>query len=76
MTSPRMKKLALGLVQIRTFKIQLADKMLELDDVYLNPEGLNEGWVDKKQNIYCKDGILVVVKNGVVDDGTRIGIDV
>jgi hypothetical protein len=32
--------------------------------------------VDKKQNIYCKDGILVVVKNGVVDDGTRIGIDV
>ena len=31
------------------------------------------GWADKGENIYVRDGILVVVKNGVVPDGTNIG---
>jgi len=34
---------------------------------------VKEGWADEKQNIYVRDGILVVVKNAVVDDGTQIG---
>ena len=40
--------------------------------MHLDPEGCEEGWVDDKQNIYCKDGILVVVKNGTVEDSTQI----
>ena len=42
-------------------------------EVFLSPKGLEEGWVDEKQNIYCKDGILIVVKDGEVSSGTRIG---
>ena len=42
-------------------------------NVFLSPEGVNDGWADKGENIYVRDGILVVVKNGVVLDGTTIG---
>ena len=42
-------------------------------DVNLSPSGIEDGWADKGENIYVRDGILVVVKNGVVPDGTRIG---
>ena len=42
-------------------------------NVTLSPNGVKEGWADEKQNIYVRDGILVVVKNAVVDDGTQIG---
>ena len=41
-------------------------------NVFLSPEGVNDGWADKGENIYVRDGILVVVKNGVVPDGTTI----
>jgi glucose-1-phosphate adenylyltransferase len=74
---PQNEEISLGVGANSNIQNTIIDKNARIGrDVYLNPEGLNEGWVDKKQNIYCKDGILVVVKNGVVDDGTRIGIDV
>ena len=67
-------KLGLGVGPNSTIKNSIIDKNARIGKgVYLNPEGLDEGWVDDKQNIYCKDGILVVVKNGLVEDETQIG---
>jgi glucose-1-phosphate adenylyltransferase len=42
-------------------------------NVYLSPKGMEEGWADEGENIYIRDGVLVVTKNGVVPDGVRIG---
>ena len=42
-------------------------------DVFLSPDGLQEGWADDLKGVYARDGILVVVKNGVVPSGTKIG---
>ena len=42
-------------------------------NVSLSPSGVEDGWADAGENIYVRDGILVVVKNGVVPDGTNIG---
>ena len=41
--------------------------------VNLSPTGLKEGWADELNGVYARDGILVVVKNGIVPDGTKIG---
>jgi len=42
-------------------------------NVFLSPKGLEEGWADEGENIYIRDGLVIVVKNGVVPDGMRIG---
>ena len=42
-------------------------------DVQLSPKGVVDGWADEGENVYVRDGIVVVVKNGIVPDGTRIG---
>jgi glucose-1-phosphate adenylyltransferase len=42
-------------------------------NVDLSPKGMEEGWADEGENIYIRDGVLVVTKNGVVSDGVRIG---
>ena len=42
-------------------------------NVFLSPKGLEEGWADAGENVYIRDGILIVTKNGVVADGVRIG---
>jgi glucose-1-phosphate adenylyltransferase len=42
-------------------------------DVQLSPTGVEDGWADEGENVYVRDGIVVVVKNGIVPDGTRIG---
>ena len=39
----------------------------------LSPKGLKDGWADEGQNVYIRDGVLVVVKNAVVDSGTKLG---
>ena len=43
------------------------------EKVFLSPKGVEEGWADEKQNIYVRDGVLVVVKNATVEAGTKIG---
>ena len=54
--------------------MRLSTRMLELEkNVKLSPDGLSDGWADSGQNIYVRDGIVVVVKNAVVEDGTKIG---
>ena len=42
-------------------------------NVKLSPNGLEEGWADNLNGVYARDGILVVVKNAIVPDGTNIG---
>ncbi len=41
--------------------------------VFLSPKGVEEGWADEGENVFVRDGILVVTKNGVVPSGTKIG---
>ena len=41
--------------------------------VILSPKGLPDGWADEGQNVYIRDGIVVVVKDAVVKDGIKIG---
>ena len=43
------------------------------EDVFLSPKGVMEGWVDEGENVYVRDGILIVTKNAVVESGTKIG---
>lgn len=43
------------------------------ENVLLSPNGVQEGWVDEGENVYVRDGILIVTKNGIVPDGTIIG---
>ena len=42
-------------------------------NVFLSPKGMEEGWADSGENVYVRDGIVIVTKNGVVADGVRIG---
>jgi len=42
-------------------------------NVFLSPKGMEEGWADKGENVYIRDGIVIVTKNGVVADGVKIG---
>ncbi|MBT7651587.1 MAG: glucose-1-phosphate adenylyltransferase [Opitutae bacterium] len=42
-------------------------------NVFLSPKGLQEGWVDQHNSVYFRDGILVIIKNAIVPEGTKIG---
>ena len=53
-------------------KMRLLTRMLNWK-TKLSPDGLSDGWADSNKNIYVRDGIVVVVKNAVVEDGTKIG---
>tara|TARA_B100000282_G_C31720485_1_gene485723 strand:+ start:154 stop:1422 length:1269 start_codon:yes stop_codon:yes gene_type:complete len=71
--SPNHVGISLGVGSNSVIKNTIIDKNARIGcGVHLDPEGCEEGWVDDKQNIYCKDGILVVVKNGTVEDSTQI----
>ncbi len=44
-------------------------------NVFLSPKGIEEGWADKHNGVYARDGLLVIVKNAIVPSGTRIGCE-
>ena len=44
-------------------------------NVLLSPKGIEEGWADKHNGVYARDGLLVIVKNAIVPSGTRIGCE-
>ena len=57
---------------------QISDAIIDKNarigkNVCLNPKGMSEGWADSGENIYIRDGILIVTKNAVVADGVCIG---
>ena len=67
-------KIRVGVGSDSKIKNAIIDKNARIGrNVSLSPSGVEDGWADAGENIYVKDGILVVVKNGVVPDGTTIG---
>lgn len=67
-------KIRVGVGSDSKIKNAIIDKNARIGrNVSLSPSGVEDGWADAGENIYVKDGILVVVKNGVVQDGTTIG---
>ena len=64
----------IGVGNNSVIKNTIIDKNARIgSDVFLSPDGLQEGWADDLKGVYARDGILVVVKNGVVPSGTKIG---
>ena len=64
----------IGVGKNSIIKNAIIDKNARIgDNVHLSTSGLNEGWVDDHKSVYYRDGILVVVKNGFVPNGTKIG---
>ena len=41
--------------------------------VRLSPAGCEDGWAGESKGLYVRDGVLVVLKNAAVQDGTVIG---
>ena len=67
-------KIRVGVGSDSKIKNAIIDKNARIGrNVSLSPSGVEDGWADSGENIYVKDGILVVVKNGVVPDSTTIG---
>ena len=67
-------KIRVGVGSDSKIKNAIIDKNARIGrNVSLSPSGVENGWADAGENIYVRDGILVVVKNGVVPDGTNIG---
>ena len=67
-------KIRVGVGSDSKIKNAIIDKNARIGrNVSLSPSGVEDGWADAGENIYVRDGILVVVKNGVVPDGTNIG---
>ena len=67
-------KIRVGVGSDSKIKNAIIDKNARIGrNVSLSPSGVEDGWADAGENIYVRDGILVVVKNGVVPDGTTIG---
>jgi glucose-1-phosphate adenylyltransferase len=64
----------IGVGKNSIIKNAIIDKNARIgDNVHLSTNGLDEGWVDDHKSVYYRDGILVVVKNGFVPNGTKIG---
>ena len=66
--------LAIGVGDNSRITNAIIDKNARIGNgVALSPLGVSEGWADEKQNIYVRDGVLIVVKNANVEKGTVIG---
>ena len=65
---------ALGVGENSTVANAIIDKNARIGkDVRLSPEGCEDGWVDESKGLFVRDGVLVVLKNAVVPDGTVAG---
>ena len=65
---------ALGVGENSTVANAIIDKNARIGkDVRLSPEGCEDGLVDESKGLFVRDGVLVVLKNAVVPDGTVAG---
>ena len=65
---------SIGVGENSVIKNAIIDKNARIGaNVVLSTNGLSEGWVDMHKSVYYRDGILVIVKNGFVPNGTKIG---
>ena len=73
-SNPNYSSIPIGVGDSTSVENAIIDKNARIGkNVKLSPDGLSDGWADSGQNIYVRDGIVVVVKNAVVEDGTKIG---
>ena len=67
---------ALGLGEHSTVTNAIIDKNARIGKgVRLSPEGCEDGWVDESKGLFVRDGVLVVLKDAVVPDGTVAGAE-
>ena len=65
---------ALGVGEHSTVTNAIIDKNARIGKgVRLSPEGCKDGWVDESKGLFVRDGVLVVLKDSVVPDGTVAG---
>ena len=65
---------ALGVGENSTVTNAIIDKNARIGKgVRLSPEGCEDGWVDESKGLFVRDGVLVVLKDAVVPDGTVAG---
>ena len=65
---------ALGVGENSTVANAIIDKNARIGkDVRLSPEGCEDGWIDESKGLFVRDGVLVVLKDAVVPDGTVAG---
>ena len=65
---------ALGVGENSTVTNAIIDKNARIGKgVRLSPKGCEDGWVDESKGLFVRDGVLVVLKNAVVPDGTVSG---
>ncbi len=62
---------AIGVGENSTVTNSIIDKNARIGKgVRLSPQDCEEGWVDESKGLFVRDGVLVVLKNAVVPDGT------
>jgi len=62
----------IGVGRRSVIKNAIIDKDARIgDDVHLSPFGLEEKW--ETPQLFVRDGVIIVKKNAVIPDGTRIG---
>ncbi len=67
---------ALGVGENSTVTNAIIDKNARIGKgVRLSPEGCEDGWVDESKGLFVRDGVLVVLKDAVVPDGTVAGAE-
>ena len=67
---------ALGVGEHSTVTNAIIDKNARIGKgVRLSPEGCEDGWVDESKGLFVRDGVLVVLKDAVVPDGTVAGAE-
>ena len=67
---------ALGVGEHSTVTNAIIDKNARIGKgVRLSPEGCKDGWVDESKGLFVRDGVLVVLKDAVVPDGTVAGAE-
>ena len=67
---------ALGVGDNSTVTNAIIDKNARIGKgVRLSPEGCKDGWVDESKGLFVRDGVLVVLKDAVVPDGTVAGAE-
>lgn len=67
---------AIGVGEHSTVTNAIIDKNARIGKgVRLSPEGCKDGWVDESKGLFVRDGVLVVLKDAVVPDGTVAGAE-
>lgn len=66
-----LRRPALGIGNNCVIKNAIIDKNARIgNDVHLSPEGKPDLW--RQGDLFVRDGVMIVLKNGIIPDGTRL----